>query len=366
MRKKFILLFCFFIFAIFTFSSEDEFYEKGKIVEILNKIKPTEDETDLKYKLRTIVRIETGSQKGKKVILNHPIFKKEQYSVFYSKGDHVVLYVSKLDKLSRYEYNIIDLDKRGRLILLGLVFFILVFILGRFQGLKATLALVTTVLLIFYGFIPLLTRGYSPIILAVLLSIISSILTVFLITGLREKGKIALIGTSLGVILAGIISLVFVKYLHISGYTSLESIYAAEYFNGINVKQLVSAGIIIGSLGAIMDVAISIASSLEEIYRNNPEISRIKLFSSGMNIGKDIIGTMINTLILAYIGSSLFTVLLFMVQKQNFPMIRILNFEFIATEILRAVAGSMGILIAVPFTSYFGTLLYQKRGNSEK
>jgi len=364
--KKLLILITFLILNMLTFSNNDEFYEKGKVLEILNKIKPTEDEIDIKYKLKTIIKIETGLEKGKKIIINHPIFKKEQYSVFYSQGDHVVLYASKINELSEYEYNIIDLDKRGRLIFLGITFFILIFILGRFQGLKAILALTTTVFLIFYGFIPLLTKGYSPILLAVILSIISSLLTVFLIAGLKEKGKIALIGTSLGVILAGIISLIFVKCLHITGYTSLESIYSAEYFNGINVKQLVSAGIIIGSLGAIMDVAISIASSLEEIYKSNPEISRIQLFSSGMNIGKDIIGTMINTLILAYIGSSLFTVLLFMLQKQNFPIIRILNFEFIVTEILRAIAGSMGILIAVPFTSYFGALMYQKKRNIEK
>lgn len=366
MKKLLIILISFLVFTTITFSSENEFYEKGKIIKILNKIKPTKDETNIKYKLKTIVLIETGPEKGKKIILNHPIFKEKRYSVFYSQGAQVVLYASKIDKSSEYEYNIIDLDKRGTLILLGIIFFVLVFIVGRFQGLKSILALLITVLLIFYGFMPLLIKGYSPILLAVLLSIVSSIVTVSLITGLREKGKIALIGTSLGVILSGMISLIFVKHLHISGFTSLESIYSANYFKGINVKQLVSAGIIIGSLGAIMDVAISIASSLEEIYRNNPEISRIKLFSSGMNIGKDIIGTMVNTLILAYIGSSLFTVLLLMIQKQNFPMIRILNFEFIVTEILRAMAGSIGILIVVPVTSYFGALLYQKRRDIEK
>ncbi|MGM0508255.1 MAG: YibE/F family protein [Fusobacteriota bacterium] len=340
-----------------------EYYEKGKIIRIIGESSPLDVETDLEKKLKTIVEIKTGEFKGKKVIIDHPIFKETEYNTYYDEGDNVVIYISNTDGL--YQYNIIDQDKRNKLIFLLLLFIAIVLIIGKKSGVKALLALLGTVSLIFYLVFPLLLKGYSPILVAVIFSVLASFLTIFFITGLNIKGKISLLGTSIGVIFAGFLSYIFVNWLGLSGYSSLESLYASNLFEGIAVKELVSAGIIIGSLGAIMDVAISISSSLNEIYQNNPNISKRDLFKSGMNIGRDIIGTMVNTLVLAYLGGSLFTILLFILSKQNFPLIRIFNFEFIATEILKSLAGSIGIVVSVPLTSYFGAMLYPEKSDKD-
>ena len=129
--------------------------------------------------------------------------------------------------------------------------------------------------------------------------------------------------------------------MRLTGYVDVDAINNAQLLQNIDLKQLISAGILLGSLGAVMDVAMSVSSALYELKEHHQELSKYQLFKSGMNIGSDIIGTMVNTLILAYVGSSLFTIMLFMMQREYFPLIRILNYEFIAVEILRSLFGSI-------------------------
>jgi uncharacterized membrane protein len=128
----------------------------------------------------------------------------------------------------------------------------------------------------------------------------------------------------------------------------------------INLKEIVSAGIIIGALGAVMDIGVSISSALWELKEQNPKITEKELIKSGMNIGKDVIGTMVNTLILAYVGSSIFTILLIVAQNTEFPLIRVLNTEFILIELLRGLAGSIGIVVVVPIATFLSSKIYTR------
>ncbi len=353
--KKLIILF-FIIFTVLIFAEEisyKEYYEKASIIDILNKVPPLKDEEEVEYRQKISLEIKSGLLKGKKKIIEHPVFKEKAYNLDIKKGDNVVVYIQEKEGL--YDYTVIDNDKRGSMIFLVVLFFVFVVIFAKKKGVKAVFALVFTVACIFYGFIPFIKKGYPPIITSIILCFIVSIVSIFLITGKTRKTKTAIIGTVGGTIVSGIFSLIFVNKMRLTGYGETEVLYAANLLKHINLKQLISAGIIIGSIGAVMDVAISISSAIEEIKLTNPDITRKKLFVSGMNIGRDIIGTMVNTLILAYIGSSLFTVLLFALQQSDFPMVRVLNFEFIAVEMVRAVCGSIGILFAVPITAYFGS-----------
>jgi uncharacterized membrane protein len=169
--------------------------------------------------------------------------------------------------------------------------------------------------------------------------------------GINKKILTAALGTLGGVLTAGIVAVIFNKLAKMTG-ASEEAIQLSVNMLSVdfNFRHLLFAGIIISALGACMDVGMSIASSLDEIKMKNPDITWKELFMSGMNIGKDIIGTMSNTLILAYVGSSITLILLFMASDMN--IVEILNKETIAEQIVSAIAGSIGVIYTVPITSF--------------
>ena len=166
----------------------------------------------------------------------------------------------------------------------------------------------------------------------------------------------AAIGTLGGVVSAGLMALIFNNIAKMSGACE-DAIQLSINMSTINFdfRDLLFAGIIVSALGACMDVGMSIASSLDEIKMKNPDITWIELLKSGMNIGRDVIGTMTNTLILAYVGGSLTLILLFMACDMN--IIEILNKETIAEQIVSAIAGSMGVVYTVPITSFIYAIL---------
>ena len=143
----------------------------------------------------------------------------------------------------------------------------------------------------------------------------------------------------------------------LTGYSTVDAVGYVGILGNIKVKELISAGIILGSMGAVMDVAMSISSSLTELKEKNPNLLPKEIFTSGINIGRDIVGTMINTLILAYIGSSLFDILIISIHINELPVARLFNFEFIAVEILKSFSGSIGILVAIPITAYLSSYI---------
>jgi len=188
-----------------------------------------------------------------------------------------------------------------------------------------------------------------------------------IVAGTNYKSYSAMIGTLGGVFVAGTLSVLCVAVMRLSGLVEQESIYLQSISEQIDLRGILVCGIIIGALGAVMDVSISIASSITEVKGANPTLRLKALYQSGINIGSDIIGTMTNTLILAYSGSSLTVMLLLVAQRSDFPLIRVMNFDFIASEVLRALAGSIGMLTAIPITAltaaYFNTRRRKENGD---
>ena len=164
--------------------------------------------------------------------------------------------------------------------------------------------------------------------------------------------------------MAGLLTLLMSYLMQLTGMISEETLYLqlVQTANPIDLRGLVFAAIIIGALGAIMDVAMDIASSLNEMRQNIPNISGKQLIKSGMNIGRDVMGTMANTLILAYIGSGLITTLLLVAYNVSF--IELMNMEFIVVEILQALVGSIGILLAIPMTAIISAAIYPRKKHS--
>ncbi|WP_028855694.1 YibE/F family protein [Psychrilyobacter atlanticus] len=355
MKKK-LIIGIFFILGISIFAKET--YVKGKILSILKEEELPEDEylssmTDFQ------VEIMEGEEKGKVLTIPHPTYREKQHNLSFKPSMNVVIY-NDTDG-----YYIIERDRRGSLYLLVSLFLGLTLLIAKKQGLKAILSLGITGFLIFKFMIPGIILGFSPILISIVILSISSIVTIFFMTGFNSKGIIAILGTLGGVIFAGVLSIFFSKTMGLTGYTTMESINYASLIKNINLKELISTGVIIGSAGAVMDVSMSISSALSEIKSHKPNITSLELYNSGMSIGRDIIGTMINTLILAYIGGSLFTIMILTIQQNDFPNIRILNFEFVGVEFLRAFCGSIGILIAVPLTSLLASKIHMKKNEKQ-
>ena len=181
--------------------------------------------------------------------------------------------------------------------------------------------------------------------------------TIILVYGCSKKTIATSFGCIGGVLVAGILTLIMNSVLNLTGFVDENAIYLEQLNSAIDLKAIIFAGILIGALGAIMDVSIDIASSLNEVSSNAEKLEFKDIMKSGLNIGKDIMGTMTNTLILAYIGSSLSTVLLLTASSHSISYL--FNLEMIAVEILQAIVGSIGILTTIPLTSLIAASLYK-------
>lgn len=256
----------------------------------------------------------------------------------------------------------VDTYARDKVLYILIFLFIFVLIgVGRIKGLMALISLVITGLLIAFFMLPLMFKGYSPILLAVITASIVIFISLMLIGGFNKKSLAAIIGTSAGVVIAGIISLISGRLAHLTGITgeaSEQLIYIVSSFP-INIKGIMFAGIIISSLGAVMDVGMSIASVVFEIHNKVPELNKAELFKSGMNVGKDIMGTMANTLILAFAGCSLSIMILLM--AYNMPYFRAINLNMVSTEIIQGLSGSIGLVLTVPITSMVSALFISNK-----
>jgi len=184
-------------------------------------------------------------------------------------------------------------------------------------------------------------------------------MTLFIVNGVNRKSFAAILGCLAGIMVAALLTLYMDHSLILTGLIDENSIllYGLRPDEPFNLRAIIFAAIIIGSMGAIMDVSISIAAALAELKEKLPQITFKELFTSGMNISRDIMGTMANTLILAYIGSALAGVLLMV--AYNSSMLDLFNREMIIVECLQALVGSIGILMALPFTALICAVLYQ-------
>lgn len=282
-------------------------------------------------------------------------------------GDRVILMVE-IDPFEggMISANILEYDRRWAIwILLG-IFVGAVVILGGLTGVRSLISLGASVALIFFVFIPQVAKGSSPVHLAMAVCVASTIITFLLTGGFRMKYLAAILGTLGGMAAAALLSWIFGDMMRLTGSMHQEiRILFMELGPKFDFGGLMLAGIIIGALGAIMDVAVSISSALFEVKEARPGITFGGLMKSGLSIGRDIMGTMTNTLVLAYVGGSLPLILLLMMQKTDYPLVKIINFDLIASEILRSLVGSLGLIMCIPLTAVFAGLMYSGKPVSE-
>ena len=252
-------------------------------------------------------------------------------------------------------------DREGVIYIFALIYLLVLCLIGGKQGIKGCLALVFTFFCVIFVYLPLVYLKYSPFWTAVFVCFITTLVTMYLIGGPTRKTCAATLGTLVGVILAGVSAWCFSKASGISGYnvSDIETLMTLWNTNRIQVGGLLFSGLLISCLGAVMDVAMSISSAIDEIYRQNLSLSRKELFKAGLRVGRDMMGTDSNTLILAFAGSSVSTLLLD--YSYNLPYQQIINSNNIGIAIMQGLAGSFGIVLSVPFTVLICTILFHKK-----
>ena len=251
-------------------------------------------------------------------------------------------------------------DREGVIYIFALIYLLVLCLIGGKQGIKGCLGLVFTFFCVIFVYLPLVYLKYSPFWTAVFVCFITTLVTMYLIGGPTRKTCAATLGTLIGVILAGVSAWCFSKASGISGYnvSDIETLMTLWNTNRIQVGGLLFSGLLISCLGAVMDVAMSISSAIDEIYRQNLSLSRKELFKAGLRVGRDMMGTDSNTLILAFAGSSVSTLLLD--YSYNLPYQQIINSNNIGIAIMQGLAGSFGIVLSVPFTVLICTILFHK------
>lgn len=339
-------------------SEQNYIEEVGKVLDVIKE----DSGSDLNvfgegHKIQTLkVKVLSGDLAGKEFITENILSGNPAYDIPVKAGDKVILNIEDNTE-GVQEANVANLYRMPALTALLCIFILLVLVFGGIKGLKSIISLCFTYFLIFYFMIPMILKGASPLLITVIICFVATCGTIFLISGINLKSMSAVIGTIGGVIAAAIMALLTIKLAPLTGLPNHEAIGLWTEFQTLDFKGILASGMIIGALGASMDVAISIASSIAEVKQANPDTNPKKLIKSGMNVGKDIMGTMTNTLLLAYTGSALF--LLLMVY-QNVSFIKLLNLDSIVSEITAALAGSIGLVLCIPITAVISGYLQNK------
>lgn len=293
--------------------------------------------------------MEEGKYKGKEFAVDNTLVLQNNILTLKEK-DEVILLIKEATEgeldIKTYEY-----VREKKLLYLVLFFILLIIVVGGIKGVHAILSVAFTIAVISVLLLPGLLTGYNPIKLTIICSFIIAFFSLIIQQGFSKKTFSSFIGTSGGVAVAGIVTLIMSKALQVS-INSEEGMRLLRISENINFDfgAILFSSIVIGALGANIDMSMSVATAMNEIKNSNKNISKGELISCGMNVGRDVIGTMSNTLVLAYVGSSLVTFMLFMAYNVDFNYI--INLEDISIEILRSLAGSIGIILSVPLTVF--------------
>lgn len=304
----------------------------------------------------------SGPDTGKTIqVLHRPSPMKEVVNLQFKEGDAVIVALSHIG--GRLQYSIADFERLPYVYALAGLFCIMLFLIGGRSGIKSLIVIALPLFLIFRVMLPLVLAGKENILVVVLLlSLFTASVTQILVSGWNEKTFGAILGAAGGLLAASALSWASIHFMHLSGLESEEAVtLRAMYLPDMNFQDILFAGLLVGALGTVMDTAISVASSQYEVKTARPDIHFRDLFISGVRIGRDIMGTCSNTLILAYLGSFLPLILL-IASQQTAPLPVIMNSGLIVTELVRSITGCIGLICTIPITSLTTAFCLTRRG----
>ena len=296
-----------------------------------------------------------GEKKGEKVesIANQNDDPKLSY-LNYKKG--LKVYIVETEVAGETQYYIKEPLRKTSIMTLTIIFILIVIIIGGLQGVSSLLGLLVSFLVLFILVIPLMLSGTNPVIASIIGSVIILTVSVYLSHGFNKKTSIALIGTIISLALTAILASIYTKATRLTGYSTDEATFLVQLIDKtLDMRGILLASLIIGGIGILDDITVSQVSIIIELYRSNPSLRWEALFKRSMKVGRDHIASMVNTLVLAYTGSALPLVMLFIASKASLE--EIVNFELVAEEIIRTLVGSIGLVLAVPITSIIASLI---------
>lgn len=300
------------------------------------------------------IRILSGDHKDE--IMTVTNYMSALFNVDVDQGDRIIVRIM-TDEEGSYYASVFNYDRGIVLGVFLLIFFALLAVLGGKKGVGALAGLLLTLGCIWFILIPCLIRGVPAVPVTIGVSAVAAAAGLIFLNGYSKKTLCAVCGCVGGVLAAGIAAVAVGTLSPMNGFNMQEAenliLYGAD--KGLKISGLLVCGVLISALGAVMDVALGIASSVWEMREQNPDASAGSLFRSGMQIGKDAMGTMANTLILAFAGSSLN--MLILVQTYDIPFLQLINTDSIALEVVQSVAGSFGILLTVPLVAFISARL---------
>jgi uncharacterized membrane protein len=252
-----------------------------------------------------------------------------------------------------FEYVFLDPDRRGPLLLLTGIFVAAVIVLGRWRGVASLLGLLATLLILFWFIVPSILDGNDPLLVSLVGAVVIAFFALYLSHGLNDRTTVALLGTLGGLGVAAILAVAFMGLATLTGLASEEALVVSAVGTNVDLRGLILGGMIIGALGAIDDMTVTQASAVWELRDADRSRSSRHLMRRGMRIGQDHVASTVNTLVLAYAGASMPLLILFILSDQSAGSIA--NGEIVATEIVRTLVGSIGLVASVPITTWLAS-----------
>lgn len=307
------------------------------------------------------IEILSGTFKGKIVTGTNLITGKMEFDKIFKPGDTALAVLNLDDAGTSIGYvNVVDHYRLDLEMFLFLLFTLFLILFAGWTGFKSILSFVFSGILIWKVMIPAYLDNWNPVFIAIVIVTILTAAIIFLVGGLTKKGTVAFFGAMTGILLTCILSIVFGNAFRINGAVipfGETLLYSGRPY--LNLTEIFFAGIFLSASGAVMDLAMDISASMEEVSRKHPEISRSELVLSGFRVGRVVIGTQTTTLLLAYSGG--YTAMLMVFASQGTPMVNVFNLSYISAEILHTLVGSFGLVTVAPFTALIGGMLYAKR-----
>ena len=345
-----------------TYGEEIVEFEKATVTAITAEDMEADPLAEEKYngnqELKVIVK--SGRYKGEEMTVYN--YFGSYYGVPVEVGDGVVITIKTHDD-GAYSATVYEVNRIPILGALLILFCLAVIIVGGRTGLKSLVGLGITVLCLFTILIPLLLKGAPTILTTFFVCAFIALVSFTILGGVHRKTISAFLGTIAGVCIAMLLGMTVQSLAKIDGFRLEEAeplLQLKQAGVSVRLSGLLVAGILISALGAVMDVAMSISSALEEVHAANPSLSRAALFRSGMNIGRDMVGTMTNTLILAFLGSG-FTLILYL-YSLGLARYQLFTSAYAAIEIISGVASSIGMILAIPVTALISAAMIARRG----
>jgi len=274
-----------------------------------------------------------------------------------NKGDAVMVSYSRDYKGVESAY-IADYYRNDALMTLSVLFILIVAWIGKTRGVMALLGMVISFFILTKGLLPSILQGNDPVLIMLLGSLLIIPITFYISHGINKKTSIAIVSTFLTLVVTAALSYMFVILAKLTGFNAEESVYLQAQGFQVNMRSILLAGIILGAMGVLDDITISQVSIVETLRKSNRSLTKWQLYKHAMNVGRDHISSLVNTLFLVYAGAALPLFLLF--YGNNLRTELVVNQEVVATEIVRTLVSSIGIILAVPLASYIAAYYFHK------